>query len=106
MKEIIAQHWNSFMLWAIIWFGAIVHATGQLKIARDNGDDKFTFIDWLILIPLAGFAGMIFAIGASIFTQNSTMINFAAGLGSFLSIRGLNIVSALLLDEVRNRLKK
>lgn len=44
---------------AIVVFGSIVHATTQLKIARDK-KAEFTRVDFAILVPIAAFAGLIF----------------------------------------------
>ena len=47
-KVISAEVVSALAVLAIIIFGAIVHATAQLKVARDN-KQKFTKVDFLIL---------------------------------------------------------
>ena len=43
---------------SMIVFGAIVHATAQLKIHREK-KEEFTRVDFLILFVIAVFSGII-----------------------------------------------
>lgn len=43
---------------ALVLFGAIVHATAQLKLHRER-KEEFTKVDFLILFVIAVFSGII-----------------------------------------------
>ena len=89
-------------------FGALVHATSRLKIARDNGE-AFTFLDFFILSFLAGFSGLMFGLLAQVFFEDQNLINVATGLGAFLGIACVNILSGVFkeffTEYLKNKLK-
>lgn len=91
---------------AIVVFGAVVHATVQLKVARDTEDHSFTRTDFLILIPIAIFSGMVFAFMGDIFFQDPRIVNLCASIGAFLGIAGINKVSEAILEFIIIRAKK
>lgn len=77
-------------------FGAIVHATNQLRVARAN-DEPFTFVDWIILFPTALFAGVVFGLMAQLTTDNAIHLMLAVSTGAFLGLAGLNKVADRVL---------
>lgn len=82
---------------AIILFGAIAHATAQLKLARDN-KQKFTRVDYFILTTIASFSGIIFGVSASVYFEDVKLVSLFAGIGAFLGMAGLNKLANFLLD--------
>lgn len=90
----------------IIIFGAITHATSKLKIAKDR-KEPFTWKDFMILVPLSGFAGLMFGILAEIVFQDSANLQwylwFACGMGSFLGLAGLSTIFNIFLDILSKR---
>lgn len=90
----------------VIIFGAIVHATVKLKVARENGDGRFNSIDYVILFIVASFAGMIFSFLARYFFDNEYMINLCASVGAFLGIAGINTVGYALLGTMTRKIPK
>jgi len=104
--EIIKSLSQNLITVLIIIFGAIVHATVQFKLAREKKDDKFTFVDFIILIPTSAFAGWIFGLIASIYFNNESIILLISGIGAFLGVAGINKISNAILDVLINRIKK
>ena len=90
----------------IVIFGAIVHASVQLKTARERKDSSFTTLDFFILIPISAFAGLIFGLVASLFFDSEIAVLLSSGVGSFLGIAGLNKMSNTILDILVSRSKK
>jgi hypothetical protein len=82
-----------------IFFGAIVHATAQLKISRD-ARLAFSTTDFVINFIIATFSGTIFGLLASIFWTQLVVIVLFSAIGAFLGIAGLNKVSVTLLDLI------
>ena len=74
---------------AMVIFGAIVHATAQLKLARDKSQ-PFTVTDFAILVPIAIFSGTMFGLLSTFFFSEITPIILFSSLGAFLGIAGLN----------------
>lgn len=93
------------ILIAVVVFGAIVHATAQLKISREK---KATFdrVDFLILFVIASFSGMVFGLTSMLFFTNEIIVILFSAVGAFLGIAGLNRVSATLLDLLVYRVSK
>jgi len=81
----------------IAFFGAAVHATNQLRLARKN-DEKFTVTDWAILFPTALFAGLFFGLLAQLVTDDPIYLMTSVATGSFLGIAGLNAGANVFLD--------
>lgn len=93
-------------VWGIVFFGAIVHATSKLKMARDK-KKEFTILDFLILIPLSAFSGLIFGlIGILFMPENQYAIMLFSGIGSFLGMAGLNKISNVFLEVIASRIDK
>lgn len=101
--EKISQNTISIL---IIIFAAIVHATVQLKLARENKDINFTATDFFILIPISAFAGLIFGLVSSLFFDSEVAVWLSSGIGSFLGIAGLNKISTAFLEFLIARTKK
>lgn len=96
-----------FMLivFGVIIFGAIVHATSQLKIARDT-KVEFTKIDFIILTIIASFAGLIFGLLASLFFETQIVVILFSAIGAFLGMAGLNKISNILLNALVSKVDK
>lgn len=104
--DLSREHGKFLITTLIIVFGAIVHATVNLKQARDNSDTRFGKADFAILFIFASFSGMIFSFLARYFFADENMINLCASIGSFLGIAGVNTVGQTLLDVLVSRVKK
>ncbi len=104
-KNILPQIPEWIVIAGVIVFGAIVHATAQLKISRDK-KQSFTVVDFVILLPLSMFAGGIFG-GITYWTapDDIVLIVLSSAIGAFLGIAGLNKVGAIVLDALENYLK-
>lgn len=81
---------------AIGFFGAAVHATNQLRIARKTGE-VFTIVDFAILFPTALFSALLFGLLSQLLSSNPIHLMLAAGTGAFLGITGLNKVADIVL---------
>lgn len=93
------MHGDKILVWVVIVFGAFVHATAQLKVARDTGI-AFGWIDYIILIPIAIFAGLCFGLVASLFSDSLVYIILASAIGAFLGIAWLNKLASILLEFI------
>lgn len=103
MEEQSSQAPQWILLIAITILGAVVHATSQLKIARDK-NQEFTLIDYLILLPLGAFAGLMFAfIGLAVMPDQPYIVGAFTGIGSSAGMAGLNRLFNILLDFVASR---
>lgn len=87
---------------SIIIFGAIVHATSQLKISREK-KAEFTALDFTILFIIACFAWLIFWLVATLFLSNIIWIILASAIGAFLGLTWLNKVANILLDIIASK---
>lgn len=105
MKEIPIEAWKYIIIAFIITSGAIVHATAQLKMAREDDSVHFTTTDFFILIPIAMFSGWIFAIMGSMVLDSANAIYLCAGIGSFLGIAGINKISQTFLEVATSKIK-
>lgn len=92
------------IVFGVIVFGAIVHATSQLKVARDT-KAEFTRSDFFILTIIASFAGLVFGLIATLFFDSQVVIILFSAIGSFLGMAGLNRISSVLLDILVSRVK-
>lgn len=88
-----------------ILFGAIVHATAQLKIARDS-KQVFTGTDFLILSVIAAFSGILFGLLATIAFNNQILVLICSGVGAFLGMAGLNKFAATMLEFLVSKVDK
>lgn len=89
----------------IIIFGALVHATAQLKVARDK-DESFTLADFIILFVIASFSGTIIGLTSTFFFESQTAITLSAGIGAFLGMAGVNAVSNAFLGLLVSKINK
>ncbi len=87
------------LLSCFIFFGAIVHATAQLKISREN-KTEFSAVDFFILVIIASFSGAIFGLLASAVFQSLVWITLFSGMGAFLGIAWLNKLGNIMLDKL------
>ena len=102
MKEQIIE---IVTLVGVIVFGAVVHATAQLKISRDKKTD-FTFIDFIVLTIISAFSGMVFGLLATLLWNEQLIVILASAIGSFLGMAGLNRIANTLLDVLTQTVKK
>lgn len=86
-------------------FGAIVHATAQLKVHRDQ-KLEFSREDFLILMVIALFSGMVFGLSALLFTENTVLIILATAIGAFLGLAGLNRIANMFLEFLASNISK
>lgn len=93
------DHTDKILTGAVILFWAIVHATAQLKVARDTGI-SFSWVDYIILIPIAIFAGLCFWLVASLFSESQVWIILSSAIGAFLGIAWLNKLASVVLEFV------
>ena len=89
----------------IVICGAITHAVAQWQIARREKTD-FGFVDFCILMLMAGFSGWVSGQLASLFYDNQSLIFLSAGVGAFLGITGLNIIANAVLSVLTNKMKQ
>jgi uncharacterized membrane protein len=104
LAEILVVMHNILLPLGIIVFGALVHATAQLKIARDR-DEKFTLIDFVILFVIAAFSGTIVGLSATLFFESDTIITLSAGIGAFLGMAGVNTVANAFLSMLVSKIE-
>lgn len=86
-------------------FGSIVHATSQLKLARDS-KTNFTRVDFFILFILALFSGGVFGTLAIILFDHQYVVILFSAIGSFLGMAGLNRIANILLDVLSGAISK
>lgn len=93
----------------IALFGAIVHATIQWKNARDESK-VYTLLDFAIFSIIGLFAGWLSGTIAGVYVEEQGLINAITGLGAVLGVTGINVVSNIAIDilkeVVRSRLGK
>ena len=82
---------------SMIVFGAIVHATAQLKLHRDK-KEEFTKVDFLILFVIAVFSGIIWGLIAKTITDSSTIISLISSVSAFLGLAGLNKIASIAMS--------
>lgn len=105
LQDILEQLPYYLIIAWIIIFWAFVHATANMKISLEKGQ-KFTGKDFIILLPIAMFAGLVFAMTSTLITENQTIIILSAAVGSFLGLAGLNRISFTLLEFLSKQLPK
>lgn len=102
LMKLLPELYYMLIVPGIIFFGSIVHATSQLKIARDK-KKEFNKIDFFILTIIASFAGLVFGLVALLFFDNQITVILFSAIGSFLGMAGLNKISSILLDFLTSR---
>jgi len=106
MLKLLTQEVISMLvIFGVILFGAIVHATSQMKIARD-ANTEFTRVDFLILTIIASFAGLVFGLLATLFFESEVVVILFSAIGAFLGMAGLNKISSILLQVLTSRIEK
>lgn len=91
---------------AVVVFFAIVHATSQLKVHRDQ-KLEFDLIDFAILMVIGCGAGVLFGLGAMIiFEANFLAVILMSAIGAVSGMAGLNKFASIMLDVFTNMLKK
>lgn len=88
-----------------ILFGAIVHATTQLKSHRDN-HKEFTIVDFIILFIIACFSGMVFWLVAMMFNFGMIQIILSSAIGAFLGLVWLDKVANMILELILTKKMK
>lgn len=90
---------------ALVVFGAIVHATAQLKMHRDK-KEEFTKVDFLILFVIAVFSGIIGGLIAKTITDSGTIISLVSSISAFLGLAGLNKIASIGLGLLEYYISK
>lgn len=103
--KFLPELYHLIVVMGVILFGAIVHATSQLKVARDT-HMEFTGIDFVILTIISSFAGLIFGLIATIFFDNQIAVILFSAIGAFLGMAGLNKIANVLLDFLVSKVDK
>lgn len=65
-----------------------------------------TKLDFVILLPIAMFSGLLFALATALFADNQIIVILSAGAGSFLGLAGLNQISLSILEYLSTKIKK
>ena len=95
-----------YILTAIfVFFGAAVHATNQLRIAKKN-KETFSIFDWMILFPTAAFSGLIFGLLSKLLSDNDLHLMLAASIGAFLGLAGLNKIADIVVQMLTKGTKE
>jgi hypothetical protein len=89
----VISKWIVFTLWAAL--GGITHAL----VEKRKGGIK-DLLDGFILALISGFAGLMWGLLALKFYPNDMVIvSFASGLGGFMSLEGLAIMSTYIKNK-------
>lgn len=102
----LAELWQYTWHFVVMLCGAVVHATARLKVARDQNDTNFTWVDFVILLPIAMFSGFVFWLLARVYFDNEIAHFLAASVGSFMGLAGVNKISEAVIEMLTSRLKK
>jgi len=105
MMKLLPEFYYMLIVIGVILFGAIVHATSQLKIARDT-KVEFSKADFIILTVIASFAGLIFGLIATMFFDSQVAVILFSAVGAFLGMAGLNKISNILLNVLVSKVEK
>lgn len=89
----------------VIIFGATANALTQLAQARKSSS-KFDFLDFVIAMTIAAFAGTMFGLGAAYIWSDVLPITAISGMGAFLGLKGLNAASEILIEALAKRVSK
>lgn len=91
---------------AVVVFFAIVHATSQLKVHRDQQLD-FDLIDFAILMVIGCGSGALFGLGAMLIWQDNFLaVILLSAVGAVSGMAGLNKLASIMLDIFTGMLKK
>lgn len=105
MKVLVAEFYTVAVPALVILFGALVHATAQLKVAREK-QEAFTITDFIIQFVIAAFSGMIAGMTSALFFDSELMIALCAGIGAFLGMAGVNAIANAFLQMLVSRIDK
>ncbi len=97
MKDFDAR-WAIELTAGLTIFGAFVHASVRLQLARSKKDGSFTWVDFALLLPIAMFSGVVFWLFSSLYFDSDIVHALAASTGSFMGIAGLNKISNFFLE--------
>jgi len=90
----------------VVIFFAIVHATSQLKIHREQTLD-FDLIDFFILMIIGCGSGALFGLGALfVWGENFLAVILLSAVGAVSGMAGLNKFASIMLDIFTGMLKK
>lgn len=103
--KLLPEFYSALILMGVILFGAIVHATSQLKIARDE-QKEFTKVDFFILTVIASFAGLVFGLLSTLIFEDQVVVILFSAVGAFLGMAGLNKLSNILLQVLVSKVDK
>lgn len=103
--KLLPEIYQLLIIMGVIFFGSIVHATSQLKIARDK-NTEFSKADFLILTVISSFAGLVFGLIATLFFDNQIAVILFSAIGSFLGMAGLNKIANALLEFLVSKVDK
>lgn len=93
ITSVMIAKWAAGAIFSI--FGGIVHALIQLS----KGKVK-TFKDFLILAVISGFCGVMWTLAAlQFYGDNIYVIGFAGGIGSFMSLEGMAVMTNYLKSK-------
>jgi hypothetical protein len=91
---------------AVVVFFAIVHATSQLKVHREQSLD-FDLIDFAVLMIIGCGSGALFGLGAILIWENNFVaIVLLSAVGAVSGMAGLNKFASIMLDIFTGMLKK
>lgn len=76
----------------LILFGALVNVLVAFSASRKAGDN-YDLLDLVIGFIVAAFSGVIFGLTSNIFFDNENAVYAASGVGAFMGIKGLNIIT-------------
>lgn len=90
---------------AVVVFFAVVHATSQLKVHREQKLD-FDMIDFVILMIIGCGSGVLFGLGAMLFWENFLVVIVLSAVGAVSGMAGLNKFASIMLDIFTAMMKK
>ena len=96
---------QTFLIWVVIFFGSIVHATNAVRMVRKKWE-HITFIDLVILLIISSFAGFLFSLWPLAFWLNIYWVMIFAWMWAYLWINWLNIISKTFLEWIVSYLNK
>jgi len=90
----------------VVVFFAVVHATSQLKIHREQ-TLEFDIIDFMVLMIIGCGSGALFGLGALfVWGDNFLAVILLSAVGSVSGMAGLNKFASIMLDIFTGMLKK
>ena len=80
--------------------GAVAHAIQAHRTGRSKG-----LLDFILLSIMSSFSGVVFALLALNTFQNEYITLASAGIGGFLGVEGLTMISGKLKDSISQFIK-